>query len=60
MPIKVQQINVNLLLDTYNLNKTKTGMNEMKMNDYEMSMRRSNRDRSIGYRRDQFKPSPSE
>ena len=39
MPIKVEQINVNLFLDTYNSKKQKIGMNEMKMNDYEMSVR---------------------
>ena len=39
MPIKVEQLNVNSFLDTYNSNNNKTGMNEMKMNDYGMSMR---------------------
>ena len=47
MPIKVEQINVNLFLDTYNSNNKKIGMNEMRMNDDEMSMRWSNRARSI-------------
>ena len=47
MPIKVEQINVNLFLDTYNSNNKKIGMNEMKMNDDEMSMRWSIRARSI-------------
>ena len=47
MPIKVEQINVNLFLDTYNSKNKKIGMNEMKINDYEMSMRWSNRARSI-------------
>ncbi len=47
MPIKVEQINVNLFLDTYNSNSKKIGMNEMRMNDDEMSMRWSNRARSI-------------
>ena len=39
VPIKVEQIKVNLFLDTYNSKITKIGMNEMKMNDYEMSVR---------------------
>ena len=47
MPIKAEQINVNLFLDTYNSNNKKIGMNEMKMNDDETSMRWSNRARSI-------------
>ena len=47
MPLKVEQINVNLFLDTYNSNNNKTGMNEMKMNAYEMSVWWSNRARSI-------------
>ena len=47
MPIKVEQINVNIFLDTYNSNNKKIGMNEMRMNDDEMSMRWSNRARSI-------------
>ena len=47
MPIKVEQINVNLFLDTYNSNDKKIGMNEMRMNDDEMSMRWSDRARSI-------------
>ena len=37
MPIKVEQLNVNSFLDTYNSNNKKTGMNEMRMHDYEMS-----------------------
>ena len=45
--IKVEQSIVNLFLNTYNSNNKKIGMNEMKMNDYDMSMRRSNRARSI-------------
>ena len=47
MPIKVEQINGNLFLDTYNSNNKKIGMNEMNMNDYEMSMRWSIRARSV-------------
>ena len=47
MPIKVEQINVNLFLDTYNSNNKTIGMNEMKMNDDEMSMTWSIRARSI-------------
>ena len=39
MPIKVEQINVNLFLDIYYSNTEKIGMNEMKMNDYKMSVR---------------------
>ena len=39
VPIKVEQINVDLYLDTYNLNNKKIGINEMQMNDYEMSVR---------------------
>ena len=39
VPIKVEQLNANSFLDTYNSNNKKTGMNEMKMNDYEKSMR---------------------
>jgi len=39
VPIKVKQINVNLFLDTSNSNNKNVGMNEMRMNDYEMSMR---------------------
>ena len=40
VPIKVEQLNVNLFLDTQaTIRKTKTGMNEMKMIDYEMSVR---------------------
>ena len=39
MPIKVEQFNVNSFLDIYNSSNKKTGMNEMKMNDYEMSVR---------------------
>ena len=44
---KIEQINVNLFLDTYNSNNKKIGMNKMRMNDDEMSMRWSNRARSI-------------
>ena len=45
MPIKVEKINVNLFLDTIQI--TKIGMNEMRMNDDEISMRWSDRARSI-------------
>ena len=47
MPIKVEQINVNLFLDTYNSKNKKTGMNEMKMNDYDHECEMNNRARSI-------------
>ena len=47
MPIIVEQINVNLILDTYNSNNKKVGMNEIKMDDFEISVRCSNRARSI-------------
>jgi len=40
--IKVEQINVNVHLDTCNANRIKIGVNEMKTNDSEMSMRCNN------------------
>ena len=54
--IKVEQINVNLFLETYNSNNKKIGMNEMRMNDDEMSLRWSNRARSIPKTSVQRKP----
>jgi len=39
VPIKVEQINVDLFLDTYDANKIKIGVNEMRMNETKMSMR---------------------
>ena len=56
VPIKVEQLNVNSFLDTYNSNNEKTGMNEMKMNDYEMSVRWSNRARLMPETSIQMKP----
>jgi len=36
---KFEQINVYLFIDPYKSNKIKIGMNEMRVNDSEMSMR---------------------
>jgi len=44
---KIEQINFNLFLDTYNANKITIGVNEMGMNDTEMSVRWNNKAWSI-------------
>jgi len=39
VPIKVEQININLFSDTHKTNIVTIGVNEMRMNVTEMSMR---------------------
>jgi len=39
VPKKVEQINDHLFIDTYKSNKIKIGVNDMTVNDSEMSMR---------------------
>jgi len=39
VPIKVEQINDYLFIDTYKSNKKDIGMNEMRVNDCDISMR---------------------
>jgi len=47
MPKQIEQINHNLFVHTYKANKIKIGMNEMRMNDSQMSMRWNNEACSI-------------
>jgi len=39
VPKKVEQINVHLFIDTYKSNNIKIGVNDMTVNDSEMSVR---------------------
>jgi len=39
VPKKVEQINDHLFIDTYKSNNIKSGVNDMKVNDSEMSVR---------------------